>query len=503
MIDRPSTGAMPARGMLDASAAPRSIEANGVNAIDEAERKGSPRDLFWPWFAANVSVLGISYGAFLLGFGVSFLQSIAIGIVGIVLSFLLCGVVALAGKRGNAPTMTLSRAAFGIDGNKLPSGISWLLTVGWETVLTSLAVLATVTVFQALGWQGGATTKIVALIVVAALTVAGGVLGFDFIMKMQKLITIVTGLLTVIYVVLVANRIDVQAVLAIPAGSGPAVLGAFVFMMTGLGLGWVNAAADYSRYLPRGSSSAGVVWWTTFGASLMPALLLVFGLLLAGSSPKLSADMSADPIGALATILPIWFLIPFAVVAVLGLIGGAVLDIYSSGLALLNTGFKAPRWVAAGVDGVLMVAGSIYVVFIATDFMGPFQGFLITLGVPVATWAGVFIADIQLRRTDYATEDLFTASGRYGSVQWVSVGLMIVGTIIGWGLVTNTYAEWLSWQGFLLGPLGFGGRTGVWAGANIGVLVALLVGYAGTLLLSRRVIQAQEALPVDAAGPRR
>ena len=48
------------------------IEANGINVITDAERKGSPRSLFWPWFAANVSVLGLSYGSFELGFGISF-----------------------------------------------------------------------------------------------------------------------------------------------------------------------------------------------------------------------------------------------------------------------------------------------------------------------------------------------------------------------------------------------------------------------------------------------
>ena len=53
--------------------------------------------------------------------------------------------------------------------------ISWLLTVGWETVLVILATLATATVFDQLGWGGGTATKIIALIVVAALTIVGGV----------------------------------------------------------------------------------------------------------------------------------------------------------------------------------------------------------------------------------------------------------------------------------------------------------------------------------------
>src|SRR5215467_2534744 len=61
---------------------PLEIEANGINVISDAERKGKPHDLFWPWFAANVSVLGLSYGAFVLGFGISFWQSVAVGLAG-------------------------------------------------------------------------------------------------------------------------------------------------------------------------------------------------------------------------------------------------------------------------------------------------------------------------------------------------------------------------------------------------------------------------------------
>ena len=119
-------------------------------------------------------------------------------------------------------------------------------------------------------------------------------------------------------------------------------------MMTGFGLGWVNAAADYSRYLPRRRRARGVVGWTTFGASLAPLILLVFGLLLAGSSPTLISAIGADPIGALTTLLPTWFLIPFALVAILGLVGGSVMDIYSSGFSLLNAGVPIPRFAAAG-----------------------------------------------------------------------------------------------------------------------------------------------------------
>ncbi|GAA1843222.1 purine-cytosine permease family protein [Microlunatus capsulatus] len=466
------------------------IEVNGLNTIDESERRGTARDLFWPWFGANVSVFGISYGSFLLGFGVSFAQATVIAVVGVAISFLLCGFVALAGKRGSAPTMVLSRAAFGVRGNRLPSLLSWVLTVGWETVLTSLAVLSTATVLDRLGAGGGTGTKVVALVVVAALVVAAGVAGFSAIMRLQRWITVITGVLTVAYVLLVLDDIDLGAVAALPAGSAAAVVGALVFMMTGFGLGWVNAAADYSRYLPRSTPGAGVTLWTTLGGSLAPALLVFFGVLLAGSSPALADSIGDDPIGALTTLLPTWFLIPFALVAVLGLVGGAVLDIYSSGLALLSAGVRIPRPVAAGVDGVLMVLGSIYVVFSGGSFLYTFQGFLITLGVPVAAWCGVMLADVALRRRDYDEPALYDVRGRYGDVRLVPVVLLVVATVLGWGLVTNTYAGWLGWQGYLLGPLG--GREGAWAFANLGVLLALVIGFVGTLALTAGAVRRQE-----------
>jgi nucleobase:cation symporter-1, NCS1 family len=313
------------------------------------------------------------------------------------------------------------------------------------------------------------------------------------IMRLQTIITIVTGVLTIVFVILAAPQVNWAAVSALPAGSVEQVIGALVFLMTGFGLGWVNAAADYSRYLPRSASSRGVVAWTTIGSSVAPIVLLIFGLLLAGSSEDLSSKIASDPIGALTDVLPTWFLVPFALVAVLGLVGGAVLDIYSSGLALLSLGLRIPRWSAALVDGVIMVIGTIWVVFFADDFLGPFQGFLYTLGVPVAAWAGIMLADIMLRHHDYADSELYDPSGRYGDVRWTAVILLVVGTVLGWGLVTNTTSEILGWQGYLLDVVGLGGREGAWAGANLGVLVALVVGFVGGLVLDRGRVRAQES----------
>ncbi|MDQ6686106.1 MAG: cytosine permease, partial [Actinomycetota bacterium] len=121
----------PARGAL-------AVEANGINVIDESERKGTPAGLFWPWCASNISVLAVAYGAFVLSFGLNLSQSLVAIAVGVVVSFFLVGLVSIAGKRGSAPTLVLSRAPFGRYGNAVPGVVSYLLLVGWETVLVSL-----------------------------------------------------------------------------------------------------------------------------------------------------------------------------------------------------------------------------------------------------------------------------------------------------------------------------------------------------------------------------
>ena len=475
------------------STSPGLMERQGIEIVAESERTAKPSDLFWPWFAANISVFGMGYGSYILGFGVSFWQATLVTLIGIPISFFLCGLIAIAGKRGSAPTMVLSRAAFGVHGQKVPGIVSWLTSIGWETFLSIMAVLATATVFSRLGLPSGTPVLVAATVAVAALIVVASVLGYHTIMKLQSVLTWITGAITILYVLLTFSHIDFDAVLAVPNGTPQQVIGALVMVMTGFGLGWINIAADWSRYQKRETSDASIIWWNTLGGAIAPVLLVFFGVLLVASDPSLSGGIVNDPIGTLASILPIWVLIPFWLTAVLALVSGAVLGIYSSGLTLLSLGIDIPRPAAAAIDGVILTAGTIYVVFFAHDFLGPFQSFLITLGVPLAAWAGILIADILTRRVDYDEQALFDARGRYGSVDWISILTLIVCSVLGWGLVVNGIAEaaaWNNWQGYLLGPLD--GRDGKWADANLGVLLALVLGFALTFVLRRGTIRRQE-----------
>ena len=464
------------------------LELNGTNVIDESERGGKASSLFWPWCGANVSLLALSYGSFFLGFGISFWQATLAAVLGTVLSFSLVGISSLAGKKSNAPTMVLSRATFGVRGSVIPGILSYLIFVGWETVLVSLATLATGTVFIRISDIDRDVAMVAGFALAAGITVFAGVLGFSVIMRIQKYLTTITIAMTLVYILLTIDEVDWSAISGMESGSTQGFIGAIIFGATGIGLGWVNSAADYSRYLPRSVSSKAVVGWTVFGASTVPIILVIYGAALSGSSKDLSEAIAGDPIGALTTILPTWYLIIFALVAILGLVGGAILNLYSSGLTLISIGVPVKRHTAAALDALLMFMGAVYFVWIADDFFYPFQGFLITLGVPIAAWSAIFVTDVLLRKS-YNEKDLFSDNGRYGSWNYSSVGILIVATLVGWGFVTNSFASWLSWQGYFLGIIG--GKKGDWAYANLGVFFALIIAASGYFFIVRKNVAQQ------------
>lgn len=63
----------------------------------------------------------------------------------------------------------------------------------------------------------------------------------------------------------------------------------------------------------------------------------------------------------------------------------------------------------------------------------------------------------------------------------------------------NSAASWLTWQGYFLAL--FGGKDGVWASANLGVLVALVIGFVAALLVQRGDVRRQESAPArDGVG---
>ncbi|MGV4927690.1 cytosine permease [Streptomyces sp. BHT-5-2] len=471
------------------------VERNGIDPVPDTERHGTPRSLFWPWAASGLSLLGIAYGIYVMGLGLNAWQAVVTGTVGYVLSFVLVGLVSVAGARTGAPTMAIGRAAFGRQGNKLPTVFGYVSNVGWETVLVALSSLGGATVLarvspalfaRADGRTPTTGAQALCFAVTAVSVVVVGVYGHALIMKVQKYLTAAITVMTVAYMVLTAGRIHPSALLeGRPGGFGTAV-GGVVFAMTLLGLGWVNCGADYSRYLPLDSSGRAITGWTTLGGVLAPVVLLVFGVLLNAGDPKLAAAAAADPVGALAAALPTWFLVPYLLTAIGGFASGAIMDIYSSGMSLLALGVPVRRHLAVLVDGALMAVGGWYVLFVSPGFFATFQAFLSVVGVAMAAWTAVFLVARWRGRRSRSGPSAAPSAG------WPAVLSLTVASVVGLGLVTSADPNIARAVGFLLTDRAAHGTPGA---MNIGVVAALLVAgvlYAVTAPLAHRPTAPEE-----------
>lgn len=67
------------------------VEQRGLEPVPDDQRNGTPGQLFWVWFAANISILGIPLGATLISLGLNVWQSVLVTAIGSFGSFALVG----------------------------------------------------------------------------------------------------------------------------------------------------------------------------------------------------------------------------------------------------------------------------------------------------------------------------------------------------------------------------------------------------------------------------
>jgi nucleobase:cation symporter-1, NCS1 family len=455
-----------------------SVERAGVHPIPDAERNGKPKALFWSWAAPGIHVTCVTLGLIIARQGLVWYYAALAATVGVVVSFLLVGVVGMAGQQTGLPTMVTSRAAFGFDGNKLPTLLSWMAHVGWETFNAVLAALAARTVVHR--FAPGASDGIVmasALAVVILATVVAAVYGLHLILRAQKWLALAMLTLMIAFCLLNIGNVSLATTGSGGWGRYTAVA---TLCATASGLSWVFCAGDYTRYLPRHRGRYQAVGWAVLGGSTPIAVLITFGTLLACGTPAMARTAVIDPLAAVSQHMPTWFLLPFLLLTILGFISASTLDLYSSGLSLLALGVRMPRYIAVLIDAALVAIGGTYMAFAAPGYFASFQAFLIVTGVPMAAWTGIILVDICCRRrTGFDQGALEHPNGRYGRINSGGVCVFITATALGFGLVSSTDPHFRFFLGFLLTPAA---RSGDLATSGVGLIVAMAVaalGYAG------------------------
>jgi purine-cytosine permease-like protein len=393
--------------------------------------------------------------------------------------------------------MIVSRATFGHVGNILPALLAIATRVLWGGVLLWLLATAVAQVLVGAGLDAGLGTTIWQLVgLVAGFVIATviAVFGYGFVAKLQLVLSILSALLIIGAAVLTYQHLDFAKALTVPDGSWILVISGAALVFSVVGLAWVHSSSDLARYQRPASYGGSSMLWATFGATLPPFALIAWGAMLAASDPSLAKGLTTNPLAAIATLLPAWYPAPLLAAAAIGLLSGAVLTMYSGGFALQALGVRARRSFATFVSAILVLATAAALIFVVTDFSSLLRDLVITVAVPVATWAGIFAAEMMIRTRRFHAASLLSPGGLYPQVRVLNLLALIVISGIGLGLVTSKI-PWLQWEGFLYGLLGIGPHD-LLAGSDAGVFVALLLGILVPLIGGVPAIRRQERSPV-------
>jgi len=452
-----------------------SVEKHGVDLIPDAERHGSPFELFWVWLGANIIFTDIIVGAVIVTFGLGFWPSLLAIFVGN-LFLVFVGLGAISGPRTGTATLAASRSAFGIFGNIPAAFLSWITLVGWEAVYLVIGTLALYQLAIGVHVPGGTATKAVCLAITMLVTFSMALLGHQTIVVLQRWFAVALGVGTLVLAGFVIPKTHLHYATAPLAASTPFTSWLLALLVVAAGaLSYANYGADYSRYLPRRTRPRSVVLWTTLGC-FVPLMFINYLGLAAATATNMSNEVAG-----IERLVPGWFGTLYLAIIVGGGITNNFLNCYSSGLSLLSTGIKMPRTRSVLLDAVIGGGMAVYAVFVY-NFTNSFIEFLSLMVAWLAPWCAIYLTDMLMRRARYSPKDLFARNGAYWYSRgwnWRAIAAFVLG-IVGALLFANAPL----YQGPLIGLIGNG---------DISIYVGFVVAAVTYYLLMRGTIRIQAA----------
>jgi NCS1 family nucleobase:cation symporter-1 len=361
------------------------VETGGIDSIPAAERHGVPRELAFLWAGAFVNYASLFTASLLTTYyGLGVWDGLLASALGTVAAAVILGLLSNTGPRSGEPQIVYTRRIFGLRGADVGAALTFFLAIGWFAVDCVIAAQAGA---QLVG-GGNRWVTLGLVLVIAAISVAVAILGHETIKVLATYGAIAFAVLSLVLFIFLAPQFHwTQG----PSVSGADYPGAFVLgFMTCFALvaSWYPFASDYSRYLPKSSSTSSVTLWAMAGVVVPMLLLGLFGLLL----PTIDANLAAGQ-GVLAVIsrhAPTWVAVPFFVFVVLGEVWANYFDVYTAGLVTLAMGIRLRRWQTALACGVLGTALASYAVLVS-DFHLAFEDFLILTYLWAPAWAAVVL----------------------------------------------------------------------------------------------------------------
>lgn len=425
--------------------APSRPETRGIELVSDSERHGRARDLFFVWAAPNVSILNLTIGATLILLGLEVWQALAV-IVAASLLWVFPGLIAGSGPAAGTSGSVVTRAMYGILGNRL-----FVAFVGWfiGAVFLSLTWLASsfmgADLLRRLGMDDPVWVPIGVTVVVATITIVVAIFGHGLIVRAYSYMAAALFVIFLVVAGFILPTVDWQYAAPEPL-TGAALWSSLTIGFTILAstpLSFINSP-DLARYLPRSTKPSRIALATGLGGAVPFIAFTSVGVLLATGMSAAAFDGGLD--AALLDLLPAWLGPVLVVGVVINTIALNAMTTYTSSMALQAIGFRLRRIPAAIIVGVVGTALTIYLVLSSSllEAANLMLQFLVIVSGPAMA---IFVVDVLLRRYAYDGAELF--DDHPGARYWYTRGWSVPGVaalLLG-GLATALCLATSVWAG--------------------------------------------------------
>lgn len=468
---------------------------NVDNPLSTIDRRSSPVSQLFVWSSLTVGFASLVFGYLTISLNLTALDKVIALFGGLSISAAVTATAAIAGKRSGLSTLVLSRAAFGVKANiiaaiaqvlaKLTLGIALLFAttslfdsvfIGAPALSESALSVGTVDIT----WQ---LVSIVSIVAIASLLAFFG--GKTLYWAQVSVATLAT-IASLLFIAFNIASLKPQSVVL--SGNIVELAGLAITVAIVVGALWVNSVAEFTRKLSMAQSGKRLALFVSLAIFAIPLLLGTFSVFAAGSVDPLFIEVAAlRPVTFMVAQLPAFASTFVLISAVLSVLIATASWMYSNsvGLAALHIKVRA----AFSQPILVLIVGLI--AFSVSSFATSANLFVSTAlsvsGVVVFAWAGIFVADVALRKIAYHEVSLTRSYGFYRSVNVANLIGFVLSVALGFGFISSN-AVGFTWLGYLANLV----SAQAFSQASFGVLVSLGFSVLFPILFTRARIGVQE-----------
>jgi NCS1 family nucleobase:cation symporter-1 len=401
------------------------IEHRSIEFIPESERYGSPKRLFTVWFSVNMQVSALLVGTLSIIEGLNLFWTFVALTTGTLIGSIFMAAHSSQGPHLGIPQMIQSRAQFGVLGAALPLLVvvlSYVLFFAANSVIMRESIKAVCPV-----------SDDSAIVTFGWVTLCVAFVGYELIHRVGYVLSCLSALLFAVTLFLVVHG-------SFPAHIWSPAPGAFkraTFMLAvtqaaSWSIGFGPLVADYSRYIPKTTSTGQTFWYSYLGQALGALFVMLLGAILAVRIPGIADNPGASIAGMFGRFSPVAY-----VIVILGVLQMNVMTLYSAymSVATIGTGFAGIKTLSRRTKFAIMTSVTVIasVIAIATqyNFNAYFSDILIAQVYVLVPWSSINLCDFYfVRYGHYSVRDIYDKTGIYGRYDVVTLLIFVVTLLV-------------------------------------------------------------------------